>query len=93
MVKEGRGEFAAAEQLGATLGKREIEQQGDAYRLAALQQLKADPRKAVALAAKARGFYERVRGFNEVDGHLRELDQIRMPALKQAKAKRSYRWR
>jgi hypothetical protein len=91
--EKAMAEFAAAEQLGATLGKREIEQQGDAYRLAALQQLKADPRKAVALAAKARGFYERVRGFNEVDGHLRELDKVRMPVLKQAKAKRSYRWR
>ena len=39
-------EFAAAERLGAVLGRREIQQQGDAYRIRAKRRLIAEPRAA-----------------------------------------------
>jgi len=85
-------EFAVAEKFGATLGKREIEQQGDVYRIAAQQELAHDWRQATRDAQVARGFYERVPGFNEVDEHLRDLQQIHAPVRKVYR-RRSYRWR
>jgi hypothetical protein len=70
-------EFQQAERLGAVLGKREIEQQGDAYRLAAARLAATEPQLARRDADTARGFYQRIRGFDRVDQHLRELAQLR----------------
>ena len=86
-------EFAAAERLGAVLGPREVEQQGDVYRIRAHQELARDWRQAMRDADVARGFYRRIPGFDEADRHLRELDQIHAPAPRKPRARRSYRWR
>lgn len=92
--QKAMSEFAAAEKLGATLGRREVEQQGDVHRIAAQQELAANPRKAVALAARARAYYSRVRGYNEVDDHLRQLERIRMPAPRKPRPpRRMFAWR
>src|SRR5262249_10369735 len=40
-------EFAAAEHLGAVLGRREVQQQGDAYRIRAQQLLRTDWKQAI----------------------------------------------
>ncbi len=66
-------EFAAAERLGAVLGRREIEQQGDAYRIWSQQELAQDWRQAARDAEVARAFYQRIPGFDEADQHLREF--------------------
>lgn len=77
-VDEAMGEFDEAQKLGAVLGRREVEQQGDAYRL----------RGARGDRARARSFYERIRGYDQADLHLRELDRAsRKPAP------RRRRWR
>ena len=86
-------EFAAAERSGAVLGRREVEQQGDVYRIRAHQELARDWRQAMRDADVARGFYRRIPGFDEADRHLRELDQIHAPAPRKPRARRSYRWR
>jgi len=91
--EKAMAEFAAAERLGATLGRREVEQQGDVYRIRAAQILASDWRQAVRDANLARGYYQRVRGFNEVDDHLRELAHIHAPAVARSKVRRSQRWR
>ena len=77
-VDEAMGEFDEAQKLGAVLGRREVEQQGDAYRL----------RGAHGDRARARSFYERIRGFDQADLHLRELDRAARKA-----ALRRHRWR
>ncbi len=85
-------EFASAERLGAMLGRREIEQKGDAYRLRAQEE--ADARQwdgAEKDAREARRQYQRIPGFDQVDAHLRELEAIHRPAAK--KARRAARWR
>jgi len=76
-VDQAMREFQQAERLGAVLGKREIEQQGDAYRLAAARLAATEPQLARRDADTARGFYQRIRGFDRVDQHLRELAQLR----------------
>jgi hypothetical protein len=81
-------EFAAAEKLGATLGRREIEEQGDAYRIRALREWRTSPRKARRDADTARGFYRRIQGFDQADAHLREV--VRISA---APKKKANRWR
>jgi eukaryotic-like serine/threonine-protein kinase len=88
-------EFAAAEQLGASLGRREIEQQGDAYRLRAERRRRADPRAAWHDAQKARAFYRRIPDYNRTAESLRLLQTIREPRpVKQlASHRRSPRWR
>jgi serine/threonine-protein kinase len=91
--EKAMAEFAAAERLGATLGRREVEQQGDVYRIRAAQILPSDWRQAVRDANLARGYYQHVTGFNEVDDHLRELARIHAPAVARSKARRSARWR
>jgi serine/threonine protein kinase len=96
--EKAMAEFAAAERLGASLGRREIEQQGDVYRIRAQRPLPASSRQAVRDAvvrdaATARAFYQRIPGFDEVDDHLRELDRIHAPAARKTKAGRYYRWR
>jgi tetratricopeptide (TPR) repeat protein len=92
-AEKAMAEFAAAERLGAVLGRREVEQQGDAYRIRAHQELARDWRQAMRDADAARAFYRRIPGFDEADRHLRELAQIHAPAPRRPRARRSYRWR
>jgi hypothetical protein len=82
-------EFAAAQEHGAVLGNREVEQQGDVYRIRAQRELASDWRKAKRDADMARRFYHRIPGFDEVDAHLRELERIHAPAPRRP---RYYRW-
>ncbi|MCU1235478.1 MAG: serine/threonine protein kinase [Candidatus Solibacter sp.] len=91
--EKAMAEFTTATRLGAVLGRREIEQQGDCYRIAAQQELARNRRQATHDAALARAIYQRIPGFNEVDQHLRELQQIHAPAPRKAHKRRSYRWR
>jgi hypothetical protein len=91
-VEKATAEFAAAGLLGATFGRREIEQQADALRMRERRQAAAEPRLAWQDAQTARALYERIRGFDQVEGHLRELDQIRAPAPRKAPIRRSRRW-
>jgi hypothetical protein len=92
-VEKATAEFAAAGLLGATFGRREIEQQADALRIRAQRQAAAEPRLAWQDAQTARALYERIPGFDQVEGHLRELDSIRAPAPRKAPIRRSRRWR
>jgi hypothetical protein len=69
-------QFAQAEKLGAALGRREIEQQGDAYRQQALSE---SPRQARADIAAARAAYERIRNYDQVEGHLQQLAALERP--------------
>jgi hypothetical protein len=92
-VEKATAEFAAAGLLGATFGRREIEQQADALRIRAQWQAAAEPRLAWQDAQTARALYERIPGFDQVEGHLRELDSIRAPAPRIAPIRRSRRWR
>ena len=89
--EKAMAEFAAAERLGAVLGRREVEQQGDVYRIQAQQELAHDWRQAMRDADVARGFYRRIPGFDEADLHLRELRQIHAPAPRK-RARRFYLW-
>jgi tetratricopeptide (TPR) repeat protein len=91
--EKAMAEFAAAERLGAVLGRREVEQQGDVYRIRAQQELARDWRQAMRDADVARGFYRRIPGFDEADRHLRELARIHAPAPRRPRARRPYRWR
>jgi hypothetical protein len=80
-------EFAAAERLGATLGRREIEEQGDAFRIRATREARSNPRQARRDADTARTYYRQVSGFDQADAHLREL-----PQLVAAQSRRRSRW-
>jgi hypothetical protein len=91
--EKAMAEFAAAERSGAVLGPREVEQQGDVYRIRARQELARDWRQAKRDADLARAFYQRIPGFGEAGLHLRELDKIHAPAPRQPHARRSSRWR
>ncbi|HEV3333437.1 MAG TPA: serine/threonine-protein kinase [Bryobacteraceae bacterium] len=91
-AEQAMSEFATAERLGAVLGRREIEQQGDAWRLRAEQQAAAHQwEEAEKDAATARRQYQRIPGFDQVDMHLRELAAIHPPVVK--KTGRRPRWR
>jgi hypothetical protein len=81
-------EFAAAQRLGATLGQREIEEQGDAYRIRAMREAKRSLRDAQRDAAIARSYYRRIAGFDQADVHLKQVAQI-----SEAPTRRSRRWR
>ena len=85
-------EFATAEHLGATLGRREVEQQGDVYRIRAEQQAPRDYRQAKQDADTARSFYRRIPGFDDADRHLRSLDNIRPPEPRKPRPGRLFRW-
>jgi len=91
--EKAMAEFAAAARSGAVLGRREVEQQGDVYRIRAHQELARDWRQAMRDADVARGFYRRIPGFDEADRHLRELARIHAPAPRRPRARRPYRWR
>ncbi|MBV9742206.1 MAG: serine/threonine protein kinase [Acidobacteriia bacterium] len=91
-VDQAMSEFATARKLGAGLGRREIEQQGDAYRLRALDEFENFQWDAAERDAHlARREYQQVPGFDQVDTHMRELDSIRRPQNK--KPRRTPRWR
>jgi len=87
-VKAAMAELAAAQRLGAVLGRREIEQQGDAYRIRAARESGAARRQD---ALSARAVYERVPGFDRADAHLREIERLLRPAPQHRAARR--RWR
>ena len=86
-------EFALAERLGAALGRREIEQQGDAYRFRAERDAARQPRHAWQDAQQAKALYERIRGFDRADLYLRELAKIRYGRASRRPAPRGRRWR
>ncbi len=93
-VKLAMSEFATAQRLGAVLGFREVEQQGDAYRLLAERDAGAGQwASALQNAQAARRFYQRIPGFDLVQTHLQELDAIHPPAAKPVRSRRSRRWR
>ncbi len=93
-LEQALSEFAAAERLGAMPGRREVEQQGDAYRLRALQEAAARHwDDAMKDAAVARRQYQRIPGFDQVDAHLRELDSIHKPIVVARRTRRPVRWR
>jgi hypothetical protein len=91
--EKAMAEFADAQRLGATLGRREVEQQGDVYRIRAQQEMAQNWRLAVRDATIARGFYRRVAGFDDVDRHLRELERIHAPAPRKPPPRKWYAWR
>src|ERR1017187_1418608 len=91
--EKAMAEFAAAERLGAVLGPREVEQQGDVYRIRAHQELAHDWRQAKRDADVARALYQRIPGFDEADRHLRELDRIHAPSPRKPRTRKVYRWR
>jgi hypothetical protein len=76
-VAKAMSEFGAAERLGAKLGRREIEQQADAYRLRADRLASRKPRAAWNDAQKARALYARIRNFDQVESSLHALSRIR----------------
>jgi hypothetical protein len=93
-VDQAMHEFAEAARLGAEPGRREIEQEGDAYRLRASRLAAAEPQLARRDANTARGFYQRIHGFDRVDQHLRELAQLRFGRrLPRNATERRDRWR
>ena len=92
-VELAMAEFTAAEQLGATLGRREIEQQADAYRLEAGRELPTNVPAALEDAKRARSLYERIPAFDQVAEHLAELDAIHARAVKRVTKRRPHRWR
>jgi hypothetical protein len=85
-------EFAEAEHLGAHLGRREVEQQGDVYRIRAQEESARNWKLAMHDADLSRGFYRRIPGFDEADLHLRELDRIHAPAVRKPRTRRWYLW-
>lgn len=78
-------EFGKAEKRGARLGRREIEQEGDVYRAKARAET---PRLARSDIAKARAFYEQIRGYDRVEEHLKELSALQHPAYKTGRRNR-----
>jgi hypothetical protein len=95
-VAKAMREFAAAERLGARLGSREIEQQGDAYRMRAEREAGRQPAHAWNDAHKAKALYETIRGFDQADADLKELARIHYGragrARKAPTAPRERRW-
>ena len=89
-VERATAEFDAAVRLGAVLGRREIEQQADAYRLRAVGELPRDPQAALRDAKAARALYQRIPGFDRVEESLGQLDHMRAPAKPR---RRAARWR
>lgn len=75
-VAKAMSEFREAERLGAELGRREIEQQADVYRLRAESEAARQPRLARADAQKALALYARVPGFDQVDARARQLRRL-----------------
>jgi len=80
-------EFDAAEKLGAVEGRRQIEQEADAYRL------RAEHAWSWADAQKARALYQRIPHFDQADRHVKELDRIHRSGRYHATYVRRRRWR
>jgi len=91
-VEKAMAEFAAAELLGAPLGRREIAQQADAYRTRAFREVASAPHAAWQDALAARALYGEIPGFGDADRDLHELDRIHQPVAKKARYRRR-RWR
>jgi len=89
--EKAMAEFAAAQNNGAILQRREVEQQADVYRIRAQQELPRDWRQAKRDADVARTYYRQILGFDEADAHLRDLDQIHAP--RKPRPRRYSRWR
>ena len=90
-VEKAMAEFAAAQLLGAAMGRREIEQQADAYRMRA--ELEAGANAAAGLAGRADGArpVRAHRGFDRWTNIWRARQAASGTA--RAKARRSRRWR
>lgn len=86
-------EMVKADDLGYEIGPREIEQEADAYRLRARQELAEakpvrrwprtpDPHLALARRDReaARGLYEGIRGYSMADLRLRQMAELDTPA-------------
>ena len=86
-------EFAAAGRLGAALGRREVEQQGDVYRFRAFQEMPRDWRQAKRDAAVARALYQRIPDFDLAGRHMRELERVHAPAPRKPRSRKVARWR
>ena len=71
---------AAAEKLGAKLGRREVEEQGDAYRIRALRGWRTSPKQSYRDAETARRYYRKIPGFDRVDDHMKDLAQVKAKA-------------
>jgi len=80
-VESAMGEFKAAQGLGAVLGRREIEQEGDAYRLQALRELVDAPQAAWQDAAMARQYYGQIPGYDRVEQSLKQIEAIKAPVV------------
>jgi hypothetical protein len=92
-VEQAVSEFQTAVSLGAVLGRREIEQEGDAYRLRALDEFENFEWDAAERdAAQAHRQYELIPGYDQVDAHLREVNSIHRPSS-QRKPRKVVRWR
>jgi hypothetical protein len=93
-VDEAMAEFDAAQKLGGVLGRRELEQEGDVYREQAMAEVSTSAKTARADAARARGFYLRARGFDQVDAHLKQVEWLQRVGLAAPRrSTRSRRWR
>lgn len=91
-LEKALDEFASAEHLGATLGRREIEQEADAWRIRAEREAAQRPQLARHDAQNAKAQYERIRDFDQVEAHLSALRQLRYGAGRRP-APRRRAWR
>ena len=92
-VELALSEFQTAVKLGAVLGPREIEQEGDAYRMRALDEFENLEWDAAERDAQlAHRYYLRFPRFDQVDAHLREVNTIHRPPSPR-KARKVVRWR
>ena len=74
-------EFQNAARLGYRLGPREIEQQGDAFRLRGIDELRdGDTEAARQHFDAARGLYSTIPGYHWADYYLRQIPDIPPPA-------------
>jgi eukaryotic-like serine/threonine-protein kinase len=94
---KARAEFASAEKLGAKFGRRENEEQADAWRIHAQQLASSNPQGAWNAAQQARALYRRIPGFDRANEHLNELARIHQPAAgkthtQKNSARRNHRW-
>lgn len=93
IVEQAMSEFETAARLGAVLGRREIEQKGDAYRLRALNEFgNLEWDAAERDAQQARRQYLSIPGFDQADAHLREVNSIHRPPPTK-KPRKAIRWR
>jgi eukaryotic-like serine/threonine-protein kinase len=92
-VEQALTEFQTAAKLGAVLGPREIEQEGDAYRMRALDEFEnLEWDAAERDAQQARRYYQGIPRFDQADAHLREVNSIHRPSPPR-KARKAVRWR